>query len=163
MAIARGFDYYTGFIFECVYNTKLFGSIGGGGRYDNLVEVYGGQPTPATGFSIGFERVIALLNLLENFSPPSFLPKLDFFIVPVDSSCVSSAISITQMLRANGKNVEMDLLGRKVKIQFGIASKMSAKWVVVIGPDELDKNQVTIKNLMTGEEKSVHIKDLMDY
>lgn len=163
LAIARGSDYYTGVIFECVYNTKLVGSIGGGGRYDNLIEIYGGPRTPATGFSIGFERVMTLLNQLESFDSLSFVPQVDYYVVPIDCSCLSAAIDITQMLRARNKNVELDLLSRKVKAQFSHASKLGARWVIVIGPDELATNQVRLRNMSTGKEQSMIIQEFINH
>lgn len=160
LAIARGSDYYTGVIFECVYNTKLVGSIGGGGRYDNLVEVYGGPRTPATGFSVGFERVMTLLNGLENFDSKSYIPQLDYYIIPVDETCLKAAVEVAQMLRKHNKTVEVDLLNRKVKAQFSQASKLGARRVVTIGPTELVQNQVIVKNMDTGEEKTIGVEEI---
>jgi len=160
LAIARGSDYYTGVIFECVYNTKLVGSIGGGGRYDNLIEVYGGPHTPSTGFSIGFERVITLLNQSVEFTPLSYIPKIDCYIVVVDSSCLKVAIEITQNLRSVGKFVEIDLLVRKVKNQFANASKLDAKYCVIVGPDELSHNKVKVRDMNSGNEILADLNEL---
>lgn len=160
LAIARGSDYYTGVIFECVYNTKLVGSIGGGGRYDNLIEVYGGASTPATGFSIGFERVMTLLGNEEHFVPSSYMPKLDYYVVVIEDSCLDKAISICQNLRSKNKSVEIDLLKRKVKSQFTQASKLLAKWCIIVGPDELRQDQVRIRNMETGNESLINIDEL---
>jgi len=161
LAIARGSDYYTGVIFECVYNTKLVGSIGGGGRYDNLIEVYGGSHTPATGFSIGFERVMTLLDNAEHFVRSSYMPKLDYYVVVIEDSCLDKAISICQNLRSKNKTVEIDLLKRKVRSQFTQASKLFANWCVIVGPDELRQNQVRIKNMETGKESLIYINELL--
>ena len=162
LAIARGSDYYTGVIFECVYNTKLVGSIGGGGRYDNLVEIYGGPQTPATGFSIGFERVVTLLNQLEGFDPLSYIPQVDYYIIPIDSFCVRDVIDIAKTLRAQNKKVEIDLLNRKVKAQLSHASKIGAKWVIIIGPDEIAKNQIVLRNMKTNEEQKIMIHEFLN-
>lgn len=161
LAIARGSDYYTGFIFECVYNTELVGSIGGGGRYDDLIKVYGGPSTPATGFSIGFERVITLLNELDKIDASSFIPGIDYYVAVVDDSCLSVAIEITQNLRKKGSNAEIDLRRRKLGSQLSQAAKLEATWTIIVGPEELSQDQVVLRNMETREEKAVYINDFI--
>jgi histidyl-tRNA synthetase len=162
LAIARGSDYYTGVIFECVYNTALVGSIGGGGRYDNLVEVYGGSSTPATGFSVGFERVMILLNETEGFNAATFIPALDYYIVVVDETCLESAIILAEELRKRDKNAEIDLLRRKVRSQFTQASKLGARWTVVIGPEEMARREVVLRDMISREEKTASLETLLN-
>lgn len=162
LSIARGSDYYTGIIFECIYDTSsmegmgaLGGTIGGGGRYDNLIEIYGGVPTPAVGFSIGFERVMNLL--LNGVGNPisSLIPALDCYVIAVDETCQTETIQITQLLRKNDFIVEIDLMGRNVKSLLSQASKLKAKYAILVGPDELSEGKVVVRNMDTREEKTV--------
>ena len=161
LSIARGSDYYTGIIFECVYNTDVVGSIGGGGRYDNLIETYGGPPTPAIGWSVGFERVMILLNSLEDFNASSYIPSLDYYVLAVSESCVEKAIFITQQLRHLNRSVELDLYGRNLKQQLSRATKMGALKAIIIGPEELSANQVVMRNLSQHTEELVDINRLL--
>jgi histidyl-tRNA synthetase len=162
LAIARGSDYYTGAIFECKYDTKLVGSIGGGGRYDNLIEVYGGPPTPAVGFSVGFERVMTLLNSLKLIDPKVLVPPTDVYIVIVDESCLEAGIKAAQSLRKSDWTVEVDLLHRKVKAQLSHASSLNARMSVIIGPDEIAANQITLRDMMSREEKLIDLDKLVN-
>lgn len=126
LGLARGSDYYTGIIFEVRYpGAENFGSIGGGGRYDNLVEFYGGPKTPAVGFSIGINRVmdlLAFLNIKDNN-----LPTLDYFI-----ASESNPYKMATSLRNKGFNVEIDLNNNSLSDQIASAKRRGAKSIIVI-------------------------------
>jgi histidyl-tRNA synthetase len=157
LSLARGLDYYTGNVFE----GKLEGeklSVSGGGRYDGLVEAYGGKPTPATGWSIGIERVIEVLEDRKLF------PELDanrVFVAPVNDEMREKALKITQELRDSGVKAETDLMGRKLSKQFSFADSIGASRVVVVGPKDLKEKKVTLRDMKTGNEEKVLLEELV--
>ncbi|KPU63792.1 histidyl-tRNA synthetase [Thermococcus sp. EP1] len=161
--IARGFDYYTSIVFEAIAPNELgIGSIGGGGRYDNLIEVFGGKPTPATGFAIGIER---LIPILENKGIlPKFKVGSDAFVAYVgkDVEIKKKAIEITQMLRREGIKAEYDLQGRKLRKSLDYANSIGAKVAIILGKRDLAEGKVTIRNMESGEQKQVIIERIVE-
>ncbi|USH00526.1 histidine--tRNA ligase [Thermococcus argininiproducens] len=161
--IARGFDYYTSIVFEAIAPNELgIGSIGGGGRYDNLIEVFGGKPTPATGFAIGIER---LIPILENKGIlPKFKVGSDVFIAYVgkDVEIKKKAIEITQMLRREGIKAEYDLQGRKLRKALDYANSIGAKVAIILGKRDLADGKATIRNMESGEQKQVLIERIVE-
>lgn len=147
--LVRGLDYYTRTVFEIKSNNLgSQNAVCGGGRYDNLVEELGGEPTPAIGFAMGMERLISLLKEKE-------VKKLDGYIVSNDTT---QALKLAQELRLQGLNVEMDLTNKKFTKQLEKAAKI-AKFAIILGEDEINNNQVSIKNLETSEQITVDRKD----
>ena len=116
----------------------------GGGRYDGLVEMLGGQPTPAVGFAMGVERLFTLVDKIQ----PS---KIDYFIV---SSNTLEALKLTQKLREKVKVVDFDMQGRKFAKKLEKASKV-AKCAIILGEDEINQGFYSVKNLETGEQIKV--------
>jgi histidyl-tRNA synthetase len=151
--LVRGLDYYTRTVFEIKSNNLgSQNAVCGGGRYDNLVAELGGEPTPAIGFAMGMERLISLL--------PEKISKLsDAFIVSNNSI---EAFKLAQYLRNNNICVEMDLSNKKFTKQLEKASK-AAKFALILGEDEICSNKVSIKNLETGEQKTVDLKNCYQY
>ncbi len=152
--LVRGFDYYTGTVWEVT--TSGLGAqnaIGGGGRYDNLVESLGGRPTPGLGFGIGLERLLIALESQKVTLADPRRPLI--WIVSLGTTAKESAWKLLGELRAGGIAADMDLSGRSAKAQFKIADRESAKFCVVLGDDELARQQVKLKNLATGEETSI--------
>lgn len=140
--LVRGLDYYTRTVFEIKSNNLgSQNAVCGGGRYDNLVEQLGGEPTPAIGFAMGMER---LISLLEEKEPQ----KLDGYIV---SNNTQEAFLLAQELRSEGLNIELDLTNKKFTKQLEKASKV-ANYALILGEDEIANNQVSIKNLKTGQQ-----------
>ena len=140
--LVRGLDYYTRTVFEI--KSSLLGAqsaILGGGRYDGLVEMLGGKPTPAVGFALGVERLYGLIEKIEE-------EKLDYFVV---SKFSDAAINLTLKLRQKGYKADFDMQGRKFAKQLEKASKI-AKKAVIIAEEELEGNFYTVKNLETGEQ-----------
>ena len=147
--LVRGLDYYTRTVFEIKSNNLgSQNAVCGGGRYDNLVEQLGGEPTPAIGFAMGMERLISLL-------PQNETKKLDGYIVSNDSK---EAFKLAQELRAYGLNIELDLTNKKFTKQLEKASKV-ANYALILGEDEIKSNQVSVKNLATGEQKTINRED----
>jgi len=157
LSTARGLAYYTGIVFEAFDIDEKYRALAGGGRYDKMIEMFRGEPTPATGFGLGY----ATLGLL--LKDKGLLPKVDFspdyFVVVIDDSVRETAISIASKLREKNK-VEIDLMQRNVGKQFKYANKIGAKKVVIVGPDELKKGKVKVKDMDSREEKEVKISEL---
>ncbi|MBR5303581.1 MAG: histidine--tRNA ligase [Candidatus Gastranaerophilales bacterium] len=140
--LVRGLDYYNRTVFEI--KSSALGSqsaVCGGGRYDGLVEMLGGQPTPAVGFAMGVERLFTLVNKIQS-------KKIDYFVVSTDSL---EAMKLTQKLREKGKVVDFDMQGRKFAKQLEKASKI-AKCAIILGEDEINQGFYSVKNLESGEQ-----------
>ncbi len=157
LSIMRGFDYYSGFVFECKDRQDKFRAIAGGGRYDHLIEILGGEPSPATGFGIGFSTLLLVLE--ESGVLKKISRQVDFFVAPVDETVRQQAFEIANALRKN-YTVDIDLAGRKLSKQLEFANYVGAKNVVIVGSKDLKNNEVTIKNLETGKEAKKKIRDL---
>ncbi len=155
LCLARGLEYYTGMVFEvCVKGSP---SVGGGGRYDKLIELYGGQPTPAVGGSFGVER---LLDCLEKRLVPESKTKL--FIAPVGEKCVEKCLQIAAKIRALGVSCEMDLMNRGIGKNIQYADKKGIPFVAIIGEDELKQKAMTLKNLKTGKQRKIKLSGLSE-
>ena len=158
LGVARGLDYYTGTVFE--FDFPLLGAqkqVCGGGRYDQLVEEFGGPPTRATGYAFGFDRVVLSRLLVEEIPIPA---KVDVFIAMVKESLGLEAVRLSQHLRSDGYRVESEMLGRDLKGQLGYASEIGARYAVILGPKELKEGKVMLKNLQTEEQRAVLLDDL---
>lgn len=160
--IVRGLDYYTRTVFEFISNDiGAQGTVCGGGRYNHLVEEVGGHPTPAAGFGLGLER---LLLVLENTGKLNAVePKTDVYIAPLGENASKKALSITNGLRTAGLSAETDLMNRSLKAQMKYADKIGAKYVVVVGDDELTAGEVTVKNMADGSGEKVRIDKIAEY
>jgi len=130
LGFARGFEYYTGLIFEARIKGTDFGSLGGGGRYDNLVSQYGGVNTTAIGFSIGIDRIVLALQKLNKLKLNNS-PEIDYYLVSKQNNfSVSKMIKYAQKLRKQGKKVEIDLLGKNETKQTETAKKLQVKQII---------------------------------
>ncbi len=160
--IVRGLDYYTRTVFEFISNDiGAQGTVCGGGRYNHLVEEVGGHPTPAAGFGLGLER---LLLVLENTGKLSAVePKIDVYVAPLGENASKKALSITNSLRLQGVSAETDLMNRSLKAQMKYADKIGARYVVVIGDDELAAGEVVVKNMADGTGEKVAIENVAEY
>lgn len=157
LSIARGLAYYTGAVFEAFDNEGLFRALGGGGRYDQLVQLFGGEACPATGFAIGYSTLSLLLQHKKLFPKP--IPGPDYFIAPVNEEMIPEALKIAHQLRQN-HSVDIDLMRRKISKQFEYANSISAKKVIVVGPEELKSKKFTIKDMKTGKEEKKKLSEL---
>ncbi len=150
--LVRGLDYYNRTVFEI--KSSALGSqsaVCGGGRYDGLVEMLGGTPTPAVGFAMGVERLFSLVDKKET-------PKLDYYIV---STNTKEALKLAQKLRSQNKKVEFDMQKRKFTKQLEKASKC-ANYAIILGEDEIEKGFYSVKDLNSGEQKKIeNFNDLL--
>ena len=165
-SIIRGLEYYTGPIFEVNLNFKIknskgqtiqFGSIGGGGRYDNLVSNFGNLDCPATGISIGLDRFVFALMQKKDFKIKSTRPVI---ICVFDKNRIKEYIEILSKLRDSNISCEIYPGEGKLKKQMEYANKIGAPAVVLFGENEIKSGKATLKNLETGNENSFKIEDL---
>lgn len=155
LALARGLEYYTGNVFEAALENGP--SVGGGGRYDDLVKVYGGQSSPALGFSFGIDR---LLDTLEETLAVG--PSTDIFIAMVSEKAAVQALKLAAALRKLGAGVEVDLMSRNIKRNLEYANKKAIPFFAAIGDDELESGTLKIKEMRTGQEKEFAFSDVQE-
>jgi len=165
-SVIRGLEYYTGPIFEVNLNFEVknlkgktiqFGSIGGGGRYDNLVNNFGNLDCPATGISIGLDRFVFALMQKKDFKIKSTRPVI---ICVFDKKRIKEYIEILSNLRNSNISSEIYPGEGKLKKQMEYANKIGSPAVILYGDDEIKSGKATLKNLETGNESSIKIEDL---
>ncbi|PSJ31612.1 histidyl-tRNA synthetase [Peptostreptococcus russellii] len=160
--IVRGLDYYKRTAFEIISNDLGSQStVCGGGRYDGLVEQIGGpEGFSGIGFGLGVERLLLTLaaNNIEIAKPDS----TDIFIVTIGDTAKLKAFNILKALRSNHISADKDHLDRSVKAQFKYSNKVDAKYTIVIGDDELEKDEATLKNMNTGEQRLIKLSELVE-
>ena len=157
--LVRGLDYYTKTTFEII--SKKVGSqsaLVGGGRYDLLAEQLGGKPTPAVGFAAGMERIMLACESENSFSVKD--DAIDVYIVRLDEEFEMFISETASNLRRAGIKVDYDYLNRSVKAQMREANKSNARFVLFIGGDEYKNKMTNLKNMETGEQRSVQIDKL---
>ena len=158
--LVRGFDYYTRTTFE-VQSPRLGAqnALGGGGRYDLLVQEYGGPETPAVGFAVGVERI--LLALGESFAYHA--DELRAFVAVTDGDAVRlEAFRLLQKLRAAGVAADMDYIGRSLKGQMRHAGRSGARFVILVGQDELSQGKCRLRDMAQGEERLVDLSSVAE-
>ncbi|MCB9359454.1 histidine--tRNA ligase [Candidatus Woesearchaeota archaeon] len=155
--IARGLAYYTGIVFECSDRSGKYRAILGGGRYDKMVEQFGGQPCPATGFAMG--DVVIELFLKDKGLWKDENEKIEYYVAPVSKEYVPKAFEIANNMREKGKKVEIDLMDKKLGKQFNYADGIGAQKVIVVG-DETKSGKVKMKEMKTGKESEILISKL---
>ncbi|MDR4936158.1 histidine--tRNA ligase [Rossellomorea marisflavi] len=162
--LVRGLDYYNHTAFEIMSEAEGFGAITtlcGGGRYNGLVQEIGGPETPGIGFAFSIERLIAALEA-EKVELPIQLG-VDCYIVAMGEEAKAYGVKLLHQLREAGISSEKDYLDRKVKAQFKSADRHQAKYVAVIGENELQENKVNVKDMATGEQEEVAIDSFVDH
>jgi histidyl-tRNA synthetase len=154
-SMVRGLDYYTRTAFELI-TTELGaqGAIGAGGRYDGLVEQLGGQNIPGIGFAMGIERLVMLLNQKKGFEAES---GLDLFLVVLGELPYEKGFHLMHKLRALGVRVMMDHEGRSIKNQLKQANKQKARFVLILGEDELANREAALKDMNSGEQEPLDL------
>ena len=159
--LVRGLDYYTKTAFEIISGELgAQNAIGGGGRYDDLVEELGGKPTPAVGFAAGIERMIITIEQQKVEWPAE--KRLDVFVAKVDEKNKATSFRLLQKIRNAGLSADMDYSEGSLKSQMRIANKIRARFTVIVGEEELSKNMVILRNMQTKEQKEVQIDNLID-
>jgi histidyl-tRNA synthetase len=159
--MVRGLDYYTGTTFEFIHpDLGAQSGIGGGGRYDGLMEILGGQSLSGIGFGLGVDR--ALLAVLAEKSLPVSQFNTDLFMIPLGDSAMEYCLKVAQELRAANISVELAFGDRALKGSMKAADKSGARFVVVIGDSEMKEGEVALKRMSDGATSSVKIGQLQD-
>lgn len=159
--LVRGLDYYNHTAFEIMSNAEGFGSIttlSGGGRFNGLVEDLGGPETPGIGFALSVERLLMALEA-ESVTLP-IDEALDCYFVALGEKAEKKAVELVYTLRNAGIQVDKDYQGKKFKAQFKAADRLKAKYVVILGDEELENNVVNVKEMATGKQEQVKIDEI---
>ena len=158
--LVRGLDYYTKTAFEVKYTPLgAQSAVAGGGRYDGLVEEVGGPPTPGIGFAVGLERV--LLALEKQGLLPEEREAVDVFVVALGEEARIPAFKLLYELRAAKLSAAMDFAGRSMKAQMKQANKKNARFVAILGEDEVKEASALLKDMKTSEQKKLALKDFV--
>lgn len=159
--MVRGLDYYNHTIFEFITTIdKSELTICAGGRYDGLVEYFGGPETPGFGFGLGLERLLLVLEK-QGIELP-IASEMDLYIAVLGAEANSKALELVQAVRAQGFTAERDVLGRKIKAQFKSADAFKAKTIMTLGGSEVEAGQVTVKNNITRQEVTVIFEEISE-
>jgi histidyl-tRNA synthetase len=157
-AFARGLEYYTGMIFE-VNVPELDVALGGGGRYNRLIEVFGGEPTPAVGVAHGLDRIALAMQTQKTTLSTQQGKRV--MVIPVQEALKGEAIRISQMLREAGLLVEFEVMGRKMGKALEDADRRKVDYAVIVGEREMDEDAVVVRDLAKREQTTVKIDDLV--
>ena len=152
--LARGLAYYTGAIIE-INVADLSGSLGGGGRYDNLVGMFLGRDVPACGFSLGLERIIVVMAEREMFPAALVSSPADVMVTLWNDASVGESIALANELRSQGLRVDIYPEADKLAKQFKYAASRAIPFVAIIGEDERLKSEVSLKDMRSGDQRSV--------
>jgi histidyl-tRNA synthetase len=151
LALVRGLDYYTGPVFEISAGGGI-GSVAAGGRYDNLIELYGARPTPATGISLGIERLMELLKGKAK-------RVTHVYVAAAKDEYRNEARKIAGKLRKAGISVQLDLMGRKLGKQFEYANTMGIPYAIIVGEREMKEKKVTLRDMKSGNERMLTFEE----
>lgn len=159
--LVRGLDYYCHVVFEVISDDPILGAqatLGGGGRYNSMIEELGGPATPGIGFAFGLERLTIALGNDEADED-----SLDVYVMPLGENATSLASQILAMLRANGFKADMDYQKRGMKAQFKTVDRMHAKYAMIIGDSEVENEVVNIKNTATRSQETIKLENILAY
>lgn len=160
-SIVRGLDYYNRTVFEFVSsNIGSQGTICGGGRYDNLVEMLGGPNVPGIGFALGIERLILEMEN-QDIEIPKY-PGTDIYIAPIGNKADMYAEKLVYQLRKEGINAEKDIMERSLKAQMRYANKIGALYLIVLGDNEIENNSAVLLNMKTGEKQCISLDTIIN-
>ena len=156
--MVRGLDYYTNTVYEVTHPALgAQDAIAAGGRYDNLVEDFGGKSTGAFGFALGQERLLMALTAAKK---PDLEKKLDLYVASTSEGAYSDAFSTVIALREGGVSCDIDFQGRSLKAQMRQADKKKARFTAIFGDEELKSGEVVLRDMKTSEQKNVKLKEL---
>jgi histidyl-tRNA synthetase len=159
-SIVRGLDYYTGMVFETyAKGHESLGSIASGGRYDTLIERYGGKPTPAIGFGIGIDRLVPILEEKAILKTPK---KKIVLVAPVNDEVIKTSFEIARSIRSKNSIVEMGFPEKSLSKLLEYAGKKNIIFTVIVGPNDLKEGLVTLRDMASGEEKRVSMNLIAD-
>lgn len=156
LSLARGLDYYTGPIFEASA-AKGIGSLAGGGRYDQLIGLLSGRDVPATGISLGIERIVEVMKSFNMINVEK--SKLKVFVAVTSKDLIKDALRFSQRLRGENIPTEIDLKGRSLSKQLEYADSKGVKIVAIIGKRELDKGAIKLRDMVKRKEQEVPIEE----
>ena len=160
MSIVRGLDYYKGIVFEIeAPNLGAESQLCGGGAYE-LIPLFNGKDTPTAGFAIGFDRTILALEH-EKYDFPKM--KTDIYIIPINKDMINKSLEIAQTLRKKKLIVDIDLMRRGLSKSLKYASSINTIKTIIIGPKELEKNTVTIRDMASGKQVIIKINKISEY
>jgi histidyl-tRNA synthetase len=159
--LARGLDYYTGLIMEVEIDGYTAGSVGGGGRYDDLIGMFAGRQIPAIGFAFGFDRLLDAMQTFDLF--PKDLQTSNVLVTIFNPELQEKSLAVCSQLRSNNINTEIYLDEHaKMDKQLKYANQRNIPFVVIVGPDEVEKNVFQLKNMLTREQKEVSTDELIE-
>jgi histidyl-tRNA synthetase len=156
---ARGLEYYTGIIFES-YIPGLDIALGGGGRYDKLIQLFGGEPIPAVGVAQGIDRIVLALQK-QKVSTKTAKEK-SVVVISVKEESMAKALELSAMLRNSGLPVEVAVMGRSIRRALTDADRRGVAYAVIVGPKELEEKKVVLKDMNKGEQRTVSISNLTE-
>ncbi|MCX6816013.1 MAG: histidine--tRNA ligase [Candidatus Aenigmarchaeota archaeon] len=156
VSLVRGLEYYTGPVFEI--NAGINVSTGGGGRYDNMIEDFGGKPTPATGISLGIDRLVLAMEEKKLFKTDKTKTRL--YIALVTDSVLKEAITLSKRLIAANVATEFDLMKRSLSKELDYANAKGIPFVLVLGEKEIASGKAKLRNMKTGEEKEISLSSI---
>ncbi|MCK5825068.1 MAG: histidine--tRNA ligase [Ichthyobacteriaceae bacterium] len=162
VTLARGLNYYTGAIFEVQARDVKMGSIGGGGRYDDLTGIFGLNDMSGVGISFGLDRIYLVLDELNLF-PDSKNEGVQVMFVNFGDAEAMYCLKAVRTLRENGINAELYPDSAKMKKQMNYANKKGIPYVVLVGAEEMEANEVTVKNMLTGDQNKIALNDLKSF
>jgi histidyl-tRNA synthetase len=154
---ARGLEYYTGLIFEA-YIPELEIALGGGGRYDRLIELFGGEPTPAVGVAQGIDRLMLAMKK-QRISAKSQDQKR-VVVIPISDELKAKAVELSSMLREAKISAEVEVMGRTVSRALEDADRRNFTHTILVGSEELREGQVVLRNMRRREQRTVEINNL---
>ncbi|MBD3107875.1 histidine--tRNA ligase [Bacillus sp. AGMB 02131] len=161
--LVRGLDYYNHTAFEIMSSAEGFGAITtlcGGGRYNGLVEDFGGPETPGIGFALSIERLIAALDA-EGVTLP-IEKQSDLYVVALGEAAKDYSVKLVNEARLHGFSADKDYGNRKIKAQFKAADRVNARFVAVLGDDELSNNKITLKDMATGDQQELDLHSFIE-
>ncbi|GAB4319815.1 MAG: histidine--tRNA ligase [Phototrophicales bacterium] len=163
LTMVRGLGYYTGPIYETIITEPNLGSVTGGGRYDDLIGLFRRESLPTTGGSLGIERIIDLMDILNLYPAEIGGTVVQVYVTVFDENTKRESARLATQLRDAGINTELDMQGKKLGKQFNHADKKGIPLVAVLGPDEIAQGVVKLKRLKDGEEISVPRADVAEH
>ncbi len=155
---ARGLEYYTGMVFE-PYVPEIEMALSGGGRYDKLIELFGGEPIPAVGVAQGIDRIV--LAMKKQRVPPK-IAKEKVVVIPVDEEYVAKAMEMSSILRNAELSVEVEVMRRAVSKALSDADRRAVAYAVIVGPEELKEGNVVLRDMKKREQRVVEIRNLCE-
>jgi len=156
---ARGLEYYTGMIFE-PYVPELDVALGGGGRYDKLIQLFGGESIPAVGVAQGIDRIV--LSLKKQGVSPKTAKEMSVVVISVKNESMGKALELSDVLRKSGLPVEVAVMGRSISRALADADRRGVAYAVIVGPEELKYEKVVLREMKKSKQRTVEISNLTE-